>query len=531
MIVGIDFGTCFSSAAIMNGLIPVTTCVKDTTGVGIPTLFMYSKEQDKELYGEECLTGDSFRHDADIIRNMKRIVRENSDNMEKRLTSGGREYVVKDVIKKYLAFLIGEVKKGAIKSGEFQNTEVESITITAPVGIAQGQMMATEYNRFIQTAVMEITGLDSENVRVLQEPVAAAISYLYGEDTRVHYDKNQKIMVFDLGGGTLDVTIMEHDPKAMTYEILAKEGDLNLGGNDWDDALADAVKKKIGIDSFSSEEEEATFRKLVTKLKIDLTNSQDSMIFFDYEGGEKHTRFNRTEFEEATKHLMGRAIDVVKKAIDSFPEGLEGLDKIVLVGGSSNMPQIRRSIIEEFSGFDENSVLLYDPSKAIAKGAAIFAKFNSNSDKSAKGPKVIDSSTVTYGFESHYNGGESMVYNMIFKGTPFDENGTIRMRTDTTFVPMRDNQTKVVFDIYESDTRRGDCLEGNWARFGNGEVQNGLRVTVQVPPQFLGRATSFCMWVELRLDCNGILEITVTDLGGNKLGYASSSFDDRKVEA
>ena len=529
MIVGIDFGTCFSSAAIMNGLIPVTTCVKDTTGVGIPTLFMYSKEQNRELYGEECLTGDSFRHDADIIRNMKRIVRENSDNMECRVTSGGREYLVKDVIKKYLAFLIGEVKKGAIKSGEFQNTEVESITITAPVGIAQGQMMATEYNKFIQEAVMEITGLPADNVRVLQEPVAAAISYLYGEDTRVHYDRNQKVMVFDLGGGTLDVTIMEHDPKAMTYEILAKEGDLNLGGNDWDAALADAVMKKIGIDGFSSPEEEATFRKLVTKLKIDLTNSQDSMIFFDYEGGEKHTRFNRSEFEAATKHLMDRAIDVVKKTLESFPEGLSRIDKIVLVGGSSNMPQIRRCITEEFSGFDENSVLLYDPSKAIAKGAAIFAKFNSNSDKSAKGPKVIDSSTVTYGFESHYNGGEIMIYNMIFKSTPFDENGIIRARTDTTFTAMRDSQTKIVFDVYESGTRKGDCVEGYWARMGNGEVQNGMRVTVQVPPQFLGKATSFCMWVELTLNCNGILEITVTDLGGNKLGYASSTLECAEV--
>ena len=530
MIVGIDFGTCFSSAAIMNGLIPVTTCVKDTTGVGIPTLFMYSREQSKELYGEECLTGDSFRHDADIIRNMKRIVRENSDNMEKTIVSGGREYVVKDVIKKFLAYIIGEVKKGAIKSGEFQNTEVESITITAPVGIAQGQMMATEYNRFIQEAVMEITGLPADNVRVLQEPVAAAISYLYGEDTRVHYDRNQKVMVFDLGGGTLDVTIMEHDPKKMTYEILAKEGDLNLGGNDWDDALAEAVKRKVGIDTFSSDEEEAVFRKLVTKLKIDLTNTPESMIFFDYEGGEKHTRFNRDEFESSTRFLMDRAIGVIRKTLESFEGGLDAIDKIVLVGGSSNMPQIRKSIMAEFPGFDENSVLLYDPSKAIAKGAAVFAKFNSESDKSAKGPKVIDSSTVTYGFESHYNGGETMIYNMIFKGTPFDENGTIRVRTDSTFTALRDSQTKVVFDIYESDTRKGDCLEGQWARFGNGEVQNGLRVTVQVPPQFLGKATNFCMWVELKLNCNGILEITVTDLAGNKLGYASSSFDDRKVE-
>ena len=83
MIIGIDFGTCYSSAAIMNGLIPVTTFIKDSTGMGLPSLFMYSKEKDREMYGEECETGDAFRHSADIIRYMKRTVREDPANLER----------------------------------------------------------------------------------------------------------------------------------------------------------------------------------------------------------------------------------------------------------------------------------------------------------------------------------------------------------------------------------------------------------------------------------------------------------------
>lgn len=523
MIVGIDFGTCFSSAAIMKGLIPVTTYLSDTTGVGIPTVFMYSEEQDKELYGEECLTGDTFRHNADIIRNMKRTVRENSDNMEMTVVSGGKEYVLKDVIEKFLAYLISEIKKGAVKSGDFENTEIEAITITAPVGIAQGQMLATDYNRFIQETVMNITGLDRDKVRVLQEPVAAAISYLYGNDARTHYDGNQRILVFDLGGGTLDVTVVEHDPRSMTYEILSKEGDLNLGGNDWDAALGEAIKKKLGIRSFESEAEEADFRRLTTKMKIDLTTSNDSIFFFTCDREEKYTHFSREEFESVTSGLMDRAIEVMNKALETVDGGLDSIDKIVLVGGSCNMPQVRNAIIEEFYGFDEDSVLLYNPSKAIAKGAAVFAKLNSEDDGSAEGPRIIDTSTVTYGFDSHYDGGEVMIYNMIFKGTPFDENGRIRVKTDSCFVPMRDDQTKVSFYIFESESRKGDGPDGNWAHFGNGEVQNGLHLTVQVPPEYLHKATGFCMWVELTLDANGILEIVVTDRAGNKLAYASST--------
>lgn len=226
MIIGIDFGTCFSSAAIMNGLIPVTSYVKDTTGEGVPSLFMYSAEKNMEMYGEECTTGEAFRHSADIVRYMKRTVRENPQNLDMTIRSGGKDFAIGEVIEKYMTFLVSKIREGAIKSGEFSNNEIEAVTITAPVGISSDSMMASDYNRLLQDCMCRITNLPRDKVRVLQEPVAAAISYLYSEDIRTHYDDIQRIMVFDLGGGTLDVTIVEHNPKAMTYEILAKEGDL-----------------------------------------------------------------------------------------------------------------------------------------------------------------------------------------------------------------------------------------------------------------------------------------------------------------
>ncbi len=526
MIVGIDFGTCFSSVAIMNGHIPVTTYVKDTTGVGIPSLFMFSRELNTELYGEDCLTGDAFDHEGDIVRHMKRTVRENPDDLCSKVKSGGKEYTIGEVIEKYLAFLISEAKKGAVKSGEFSNTDIEAITVTAPVGISKGAMMASEYNKLLQDTVMRITGLGKDRVSVIHEPVGAAISYLYSEDIRSHYDGKQTILVFDLGGGTLDVTVVEHDPRMRTYEIKAREGDLRLGGNDWDAALAEAVLEKVGTSMPEDRREAAEFMRNVTDLKISLSKTENSMIFFTDGGEDRYTRVSRQEFEDATSELTGRAMDVVRKAVESYEGGLEGIDRIVLVGGSCNMPQILARMKEDFGAVGEDNIMLFDPSKAIAKGAAVHAKMQSSPDGSALGGRILDCAALTYGFESRKNLVTPMIYNMIYKGSPFGTEDAIRVRSECTFVPLRDDQTSVSFEIYESEAKRGEDGD-DWMDLGSGEVFNGLVVSVQVPPEYLGHATRFNMYASMSLDPNGILELTILDTAGNKLAYGSSASEAR----
>lgn len=522
MIIGIDFGTCYSSAAIMNGLIPVTNFIKDTTGMGIPSLFMYSAETGEEWYGEKCETSAAHNHSSDIIRYMKRTVREDPANLDRTVTSGGREYTLSEVIEKFLAYLINEIKVAAVKSGEYKNSDIEAVTITAPVGIASGQMMASEYNRLLQDSVMRITGLPKDRVRVLQEPVAAAISYLYSEDIRAHYDGLQKILVFDLGGGTLDVSIVEHDPRTMEYRILAKEGDLQLGGNDWDAALRNRILEKTVGTWTGTPEETARFTKTVVKTKVELTDSEESVVVFTMGGQDRFTRITREEFEECTRDLLDRALDVLEKALE-FDESCRP-DKIVLVGGSSNMPQIVRGV-QERTGYDPENILVYEPSKAIAKGAAVFMKLNFASDGSAMAPKVMDMAGLTYGFDSRYGETKDCIYNMIYKGDRFDESGRITRRSDSDFIPLRDDQTLVSFDIYESESLRDEGFDGDWFDMGKGETYNGLRVTVQVPPEYLGRARGFRMWATMSLDANGILDITVTDASGKKLAYGSTALE------
>ncbi|MBQ3735789.1 MAG: Hsp70 family protein, partial [Candidatus Methanomethylophilaceae archaeon] len=313
---------------------------------------------------------------------------------------------------------------------------------------------------------------------------------------------------------------------AMTYEILAKEGDLNLGGNDWDELLADTIRKKLGIESFSDAEEEGIFRRAVTKLKIELTSSEDSMIFFQYNGADKYTRFTRQEFEDATEKLLERSMETVRKALDSYSGTIDDMDRIVMVGGSSNMPQIKRGLSEEFPDFDGDRIMVYDPSKAIAKGAALFSKFNCESGRSGEGAKIIDICSTTYGFDSHYHMTERAVYNMIYRGTPFGTDGRISIQSDSSFIPLRDSQTAVSFVVYESAVNKGDGFEGNWFHLGNGETENGMEVTIPIPRSYYGRATQFHMWVEYVLDSNGILEMIITDPDGNRLGYTSSAVKD-----
>ena len=525
MMVGIDFGTCFSSAAIMSGSIPVTNFIKDTSGTGTPSTFMYLEKNNKELFGEECFTADTVGSRNDIIRYMKRTVRENPDNLQVKVTSGGKDYTICEVIEKYLTYLVGEIRMAAVNSGEFQNTDIDMLTITAPVGIASGQMMASEYNKLLQDTMSKITGLDPEYINIIHEPVAAAIYYLYSEDLRHRYEGIQTVLVFDLGGGTLDVTVMEHDPRTLTYEIKSRQGDLNLGGNDWDGVLADLVLKKVGIDRIEDPQEHDAFRTEITKLKIALSapGTDNSTIMFMNEGDDVFTRITRDEFENASISLLNRAMDVTRKAMENVNSKASKIDKIVLVGGSCNMPQIRRRIIDEFPELGEDGVSLFDPSKAIAKGAAIYTKMTANMNGSCVGPKIIDCASLTYGFDSNRGGDMPMIYNMIFKGTPFGDSDFITVKAETSFIPHDDHQNRVSFRIYESEGKRGEGDDGNWMDYGNDETYNGMEVVVQVPPQYLGKARGFRMWPILSLDSNGILELTIVDRAGNKLAYGSST--------
>lgn len=542
MIIGIDFGTCFSSIAVMQGLRPVDNIVDDyeqryaNTSLGIPTLFMFSDDEGKELYGINCLKANPTEN-PEVIKYMKRKVREDPENIDRPCPSGGNEYLLRDVIEKYVSYLIKTVKESAISNGNFDNTDIEAMTITTPIGISSGQMMATDYNRLIKETMVNITGLPDKDVHIIAEPVAAAISYLYESDLKKKIDQEQTIMVIDLGGGTLDVTVVKHNPFAMTYDIVSKEGDLELGGMDWDHALGQLIMDRIGIASIEDPIERGAFWEEMTGLKISLSQRDNDVRILNIGGKRYYGECTREEFENATSALLSRAAEVVRRSVSDIDGGISSIDKIVLVGGSSNMPQITKMLATEFPDFDSENILVYRPSKAIARGAAIYAKLNlSHGSFLPDGPRIRDCTAYSYGFESHHNGSDELsIYNGILKGDKFDENRRIHFKS-SSFIPRDNSQNAVTFTIYESQWNGANSVPGpnkqlneeeddeeyRWMPMGSGETPNGMEVTVQVPPEYLGRARQYSVWVIFDLDQDGILDITIVDRNDKKVGFVTN---------
>ncbi|MBQ8495910.1 MAG: Hsp70 family protein [Clostridia bacterium] len=529
MYLGIDFGTCFSSIAGLgdgNKALP-NTHIFEKHVKGIPSLFMYSKEKDKNLFGDDCLKGEAKLHSADIVRYMKKLIRRNADHPQ--VTSGGKTFDVFDIVKAYLHYLITTAQQKAVDSHEFRKPEIEGITVTTPNGIAGGHTTATDYNNWLRKTIMDIAGLPLKNISVLPEPLAAAIYYLYGEDVRKKYTEKQTVLVFDLGGGTLDVTIVEHDQSAAKqYNVKAETGDLTLGGNDWDTALANHILQQKGIreEDFSAEEK-ARFYEDVTRLKEELSEMDSFEIPLRCGGTYSSAVCTREEFDRVTVGLLNRAIEITKKAIRIYQtnNAYTKLDKIVLVGGASNMPQIKERMIAEFGhtvGTDH--IIRHEPSKAIAKGAAIYTKHFSNRRTStifsAPKLKINEIATRTYGFNAiHPHDKRHMIYNMLYKGTSFDKQNKICVRSPFPFVALDPHADSITFTVYESEAMKGSSgnENENWMEYGANEVPNGMNVRVTIPEKYHDRADTYECFPEFSLDKNGILEISVYDIGGHQL--------------
>ena len=372
MQIGIDFGTCFSIIAFAEGRTPY---IPKDFKEGIPSLFMYSRSQGKCLFGTECLRGEALHYPADVIRHIKKKVRENPGNLDHPpLKSGGKEYSIRYILENYLDYLIGYSRVVAEEEADICEP-LDAVTITVPVDISGGRMLATDYRLLLQQTVRKLTKLPAYKVHVLEEPAAAAIGYLYVAYRRARIDETKKVMVFDLGGGTLDISIVEYNPYTNVYAVKASEGDLDLGGNDWDEALAKDVMRKCNISGFADENERVGFINSMNALKHLLTLDTVATVPFNHMGTTRIVvNYTRKEFEAATKPLLDRAMTLAKKTVSNYsPMGINAIDTIVLVGGSCNMPQVMERLQKEFPT-KASEVKRFDPSGAIARGAAIHAR-------------------------------------------------------------------------------------------------------------------------------------------------------------
>ncbi len=357
--------------------------------------------------------------------------------------------------------------------------KVEKAVITVPAYFNDAQRQATK-------DAGQIAGLDV--VRIINEPTAAALAY--GLDT----NKSEKILVFDLGGGTFDVSIL--DIGDGTFEVISTAGDNKLGGDDWDHVLADYLKNEVkikhGID-ITDKMALQRFLDAAEKAKIELSSSLETTVSLPFIGMSSsgpvsfETTITRAKFQDLTKHLLARCEIPFKRALEDAKMSVNDLDQILLIGGSIRMPAVQE-LVKRLSG-GKSPNLSVNPDEAVSIGAAIQGGVFSGDVKDVV---LLDVTPLTLGIETL---GGIM--------TPLiQRNTTIPTTKSEIFSTAADNQPAVDIMVYQGERplAHDNKLLGHFQLTGIKPARKG-------EPR---------IEVTFNIDVNGIVKVTAKDLDTQK---------------
>jgi molecular chaperone DnaK len=327
---------------------------------------------------------------------------------------------------------------------ENHGCDVKKAVITCPAYFGQNERDATK-------TAGTIAGL--EDVTVINEPTAAAISFGFG-----HSDGGKKrVLVYDLGGGTFDVTILEIDGSSFT--AVATDGERFLGGKDWDAVISNIIKQKIseetGIDKDSLDENEDVKQSLINDsetIKKRLSTAESTKGTLTVDGQKVVFTVTRDDFESASSGLIQTTLEIIDRVLASKEYTMADIDEVVLVGGSSRMPQVKNSIAAKYP---DAKINIFDPDQSVAKGAAIFAHSNmvmpDAANAAAPGAAAAVEGAInvhnvlskTFGIKAIYEDGSEMISNIIFR------NEALPIEAVKTYYPVEDGQNTIMVEIYE----------------------------------------------------------------------------------
>jgi len=468
-IIGIDLGTSNSAAAVLQGGRPVLIpSAEGLTPYGKMFPSYVALTPDGQL-----LVGEPARRQAAL--NPERTVTGFKRKMgtDYRYRLGDREFTPQQLS----AFLLQKIKRDA---EAFLGQEVKKAVITVPAYFNDNQRQATK-------DAGTIAGL--EVVRIINEPTAASLAY--GLDKA---EKEQKILVFDLGGGTLDVTILEFG--GGVFEVKSTSGDTQLGGTDMDEALVNYLceefRKKEGVDLRGDKTAMMRLREAAERAKIELSTTPVTEInlpfLYSDAKGPRHLQMQltRAKLEELVRPIVERCRPCVEQALRDAKLTPEEIDKVILVGGPTRMPIVQRFVEEIMGKKVERGV---DPMECVAMGAAIQAGVIAGELKDIL---LLDVTPLTLGIETL--GG-------IF--TPLiPRNTTIPTRRSQIFTTASDFQTAVTIHV----------LQGERPMAAD-NVSLGRFDLVGIPPAPRGVPQ---IEVTFDIDANGILKVTARDLATGK---------------
>jgi molecular chaperone DnaK len=470
-VIGIDLGTSNSAAAVIMGGKPTIIPAAEGATVGgkaFPSVVAFSK--DGELLVGEPARRQAITNPANTILAAKRKM--GSDHTFK---IQGKEYKPQQIS----AFILQKIKKD---SEAFVGESVEKAVITVPAYFDDNQRQATK-------DAGTIAGLDV--VRIINEPTAASLAF--GLDKA---KEDMKILVFDFGGGTLDVTIMEMG--GGVFEVLSTSGDTQLGGTDMDkiliDYIIDEFKKKEGIDLSKDITATARIRESAEKAKIELSTVMETDVTLPFIAQDSSTgaknlelRITRAKLDELIGPIVKRCKPSIVKAFEDAKLSHSDINKIVMVGGPTRMPLVRKMVGEVVGKEPESGV---DPMEAVAMGAAIQAGIIAGDVTSDI--VLLDVTPLTLGIETLGGVREPLI----------ERNTTIPTSKSKVFTTAADNQTAVTIHVVQGERP-----------MTSDNVSLGSFNLTDVPPAPRGVPQ---IDVKFDIDANGIINVTAKDLGTQK---------------